>query len=80
MALVNKVSKFDLAKGNSNPVSNTPDKDGTEWFRDGGNRNSPFNSKEKIDPTAIPAEISKKVKQQTQKLMPSNTSLLSKEE
>ena len=37
-------------------------------------------AKEKIDPTAIPAEISKKVKQQTQKLMPSNTSLLSKEE
>ena len=54
MALVNKVSKFDLAKGNSNPVSNTPDKDGTEWFRDGGNRNSPFNSKEKIDPTITP--------------------------
>ena len=54
MALVNKVSKFDLAKGNSNPVKNTPNRDNTEWFRDGGNRNAPFNSKEKIDPTITP--------------------------
>ena len=54
MALVNKVSKFDLAKGNSNPVINTPDRDGNEWFRDGGNQNAPFNSKEKIDPRITP--------------------------